>query len=45
MKPQVGQKIVYEGRSYTVYNVYQFGTIDVVDDNENYFRITGLNWI
>lgn len=43
--PQVGQYIIRNNEKYVIVKVYKFGTMDVKDKNDNYFRMTGLGFI
>ena len=45
-RPKVGQKTIYNGRTYKIVKVRPFGTIDVQDIvSKKYFRITGLGFV
>jgi hypothetical protein len=43
--PQIGQYIIRNNVKYVIVKVYKFGTMDVKDKNDNYFRMTGLGFI
>jgi hypothetical protein len=44
-KPTVGQTVTVYGQTCTITRVWPFGTIDVVSESGNAYRVTGLSFL